>query len=100
MSLQGQYAEIEAELLKLPQGKEWLRPDVKITYTPLANDSSDEDGDDDGSGSDDGDMDIDEDEQNEGASCSRLTRSQTRKKAEQFIEPEDGWTTVRNIRKK
>ena len=95
MCLQGQYIQIETELLKLPQGKEWLRPDVKITYTPLDNDSSDEDDD---SGSDD--MEIDDEDGDNEASCSRITRSQTRKKQDEFVEPEDGWTTVRNTRRK
>lgn len=96
MCLEGKYAEIETELLKLPQSKEWLRPDVKIVYTPLPNDSSSDD--EDGSDTDDG-MDIDEDEE-ENASCSRVTRSQTRKKQDDFVEPEEGWTTVRNTRRK
>ena len=95
MSLEGKYAEIETELSKLPQGKDWLRPDVKITYTPIDEDSScDEDGTD---GSED-DMDLDEDD--EQPSFSRVTRSQTQKKEQDgFVEPEEGWTTVRTRRK-
>ncbi|XP_030376434.1 pre-rRNA-processing protein TSR2 homolog [Scaptodrosophila lebanonensis] len=97
LALQGHYAQIETELSKLPQGKDWLRPDVKITYTPVAGDSSsDEDMDE-----DDDDMEDDDESEEEAASSSRVTRSQTRKKqAEEFVEPEEGWTTVRTGRRK
>lgn len=90
MSLMGQYAEIEIELNKLPQCKTWLRPDVKITYTPIPGDSSSENG----SESEESDMmDVEDEEQ---PSSSRITRSQARKQMDDFVEPEDGWTTVRN----
>ncbi|XP_036345988.1 pre-rRNA-processing protein TSR2 homolog [Rhagoletis pomonella] len=92
----GEYAQIESELSKLPQGKEWLRPDVKIVYTPIAGENSSSE-DDDSSGNSDADMDVD-DEDSDIASCSRVTRSQTRRKQE-FAEPEPGWTTVRTRRK-
>lgn len=94
MSLMNQYAEIEIELSKLPSGKEWLRPDIKITYTAIPGESSSEDG----SESEDSDtMDIEDDGK---PSSSRMTRSQVRKQMEDdFVEPEDGWTTVRNKRK-
>lgn len=96
MALASQYPQIETELSKLPQGKDWLRPDVKITYTPVEGDSSsDEDMDED---NDDDAMNGDESEEEQAATTSsgRVTRSQTRKQqAEQFVEPEDGWTTVR-----
>lgn len=96
MALASQYPQIETELSKLPQGKDWLRPDVKITYTPVEGDSSsDEDMDED---DDDDAMNGDESEEEQVATTSsgRVTRSQTRKQqAEQFVEPEDGWTTVR-----
>ncbi|KAH8358991.1 hypothetical protein KR093_003666 [Drosophila rubida] len=93
MARASQYPQIEAELSKLPQGKDWLRPDVKITYTPIEGDSSsDEDMDED----DDDAMNGDESEEEAGTSSGRITRSQTRKQqAEQFVEPEEGWTTVR-----
>lgn len=99
MSLQGQYAEIEQELSKLPQGKEWLRPDVKVTYTPIEGDSSSEDGSDSGDDEDDDMMDVEGDMDDEQASGSRVTRSQTRKQKDDFVEPEEGWTTVRSRRK-
>ncbi|XP_073814945.1 pre-rRNA-processing protein TSR2 homolog [Musca autumnalis] len=95
MSLQGQYVEIEAELSKLPQGKDWLRNDVKITYTPIDGDSSSEDAGSDSSSDDDDEMDID----GPSSSNTRTTRSQARKKEDDFVEPEEGWTTVRNKRK-
>ncbi|KAH8383607.1 hypothetical protein KR009_009596 [Drosophila setifemur] len=94
LALQDQYPLIETELSKLPAGKEWLRPDVKITYTPIEGDSSssDEDMDEDG---EDEDME-EEDQEDAPTSSGRVTRSQARKqKAEEFVEPEDGWTTVR-----
>ncbi|KAH8308176.1 hypothetical protein KR059_007566 [Drosophila kikkawai] len=94
LAQQNQYPQIEAELSKLPAGKEWLRPDVKITYTPVEGDSSSDDDDDD---MEDDDEDEDDDMEEESPSTSgRMTRSQVRKqKAEEFVEPEDGWTTVR-----
>ncbi|XP_017038148.1 pre-rRNA-processing protein TSR2 homolog [Drosophila kikkawai] len=94
LAQQNQYPQIEAELSKLPAGKEWLRPDVKITYTPVEGDSSSDDDDDD---MEDDDEDEDDDMEEEAPSSSgRMTRSQARKqKAEEFVEPEDGWTTVR-----
>ncbi|XP_017102114.2 pre-rRNA-processing protein TSR2 homolog [Drosophila bipectinata] len=93
LSLQNQYPLIEAELSKLPAGKEWLRPDVKIAYTPIDGDSSsDEDMDDD----DDEDTGMEEVDEEAPTTSGRVTRSQTRKqKAEDFVEPEEGWTTVR-----
>ncbi|XP_037808408.1 pre-rRNA-processing protein TSR2 homolog [Lucilia sericata] len=99
MSLQGQYAEIELELNKLPQGKEWLRPDVKVTYTPIEGDSSSEDGSDSDDNDDDDMMDVEGDVDEEQASGSRVTRSQSRKQKDDFVEPEEGWTTVRTRRK-
>lgn len=98
MSLNDSYPEIELELSKLPQGKDWLRPDVKITYTPIAGDSSSDEDDDVDTDEQDGmEMDEDEDEQ---PGSSRMTRSQTRKKQqEEFVEPDAGWTTVRTKRK-
>lgn len=96
MSLEGKYAEIELELAKIPQGKDWLRPDVKITYTPIEGDSSSEDGSD---SEDDDDMDVDG-MTDEPSTSSRVTRSQaSRKTKDEFVEPEDGWTTVRTRRK-
>lgn len=95
MALASQYPQIEAELNKLPQGKDWLRPDVKITYTPIDGDSSSDDDMDE----DDDDVAMngdDSDEEEAATSSGRVTRSQTRKQqAEQFVEPEEGWTTVR-----
>ena len=92
MSLDGKYAEIETELAHLPQGKDWLRPDVKIVYTPIAG----EDSSDDEEASADEDMEMDENDEEAEPTSSRVTRSQTRKKAdEEFVEPEPGWTTVR-----
>ncbi|XP_054744576.1 pre-rRNA-processing protein TSR2 homolog [Anastrepha obliqua] len=96
LCINGEYALIENELSKLPKSKEWLRPDVKIVYTPIAGEDSSSD-EEDGSGDSEDGMDIDDDEDN--ASCSRVTRSQTRRKQEEFVEPEDGWTTVRSKRK-
>ncbi|XP_017141143.1 pre-rRNA-processing protein TSR2 homolog [Drosophila miranda] len=97
MAQQNQYPEIETELSKLPPGKEWLRPDVKVTYTPVDGDSSSDDDEDMDEDGDDDDDEIDESEEDEAPSGSgRVTRSQTRKqKAGEFVEPEDGWTTVR-----
>ncbi|KAH8363606.1 hypothetical protein KR084_012114 [Drosophila pseudotakahashii] len=94
LAQQNQYPQIEAELSKLPAGKEWLRPDVKITYTPVDNDSSsDEDMDDDDEEDDD---EMGQDDEDAPTSSGRMTRSQTRKQqAQEFVEPEDGWTTVR-----
>ncbi|EDV93695.1 pre-rRNA-processing protein TSR2 homolog [Drosophila grimshawi] len=99
MALAAQYPQIEAELSKLPQGKDWLRPDVKITYTPIDGDSSsgedmdDEDADDVGMSADESD---EENAVTAASSSGRVTRSQTRKQqADEFVEPEDGWTTVR-----
>ncbi|XP_011189631.1 pre-rRNA-processing protein TSR2 homolog [Zeugodacus cucurbitae] len=98
LCLKGEYAQIESELSKLPQGKDWLRPDVKIVYTPVAGEDSSSDEDDESGDSDDG-MEVDEDD-SDLASCSRVTRSQTRRKQqEEFVEPEPGWTTVRTKRK-
>lgn len=100
MSLQGQYAEIELELNKLPQGKEWLRPDVKVTYTPIAGDSSSEDGSDSEDENDDDDMmEVEMADGEQASGSSRVTRSQARKQMDDFVEPEDGWTTVRTRRK-
>jgi len=94
LAQQNHYPQIEAELSKLPAGKEWLRPDVKITYTPIEGDSSsDEDMDDDDEEDDD---EMGQDEEDAPSSSGRMTRSQTRKQqAQEFVEPEDGWTTVR-----
>ncbi|BFF88748.1 uncharacterized protein DMAD_07673 [Drosophila madeirensis] len=94
MAQQNQYPDIEAELSKLPPGKEWLRPDVKVTYTPVDGDSSsDENMDED---VDDDDEMYESEEENAPSVSGRLTRSQTRmQNAEEFVEPEDGWTTVR-----
>ncbi|XP_017874249.1 PREDICTED: uncharacterized protein LOC108621452 isoform X2 [Drosophila arizonae] len=96
MAMASQYPQIEMELSKLPQGKDWLRPDVKITYTPIDDDSSsDEDMEDDDESAEDPMNAADSDEE-AGTSSGRVTRSQTRKQqAEQFVEPEEGWTTVR-----
>ncbi|KAH8293792.1 hypothetical protein KR054_004457 [Drosophila jambulina] len=93
LAQQNQYPQIEAELSKLPAGKEWLRPDVKITYTPVEGDSSSDDDDD----MEDDDEDEDDEMEDEAPTSSgRMTRSQARKqKADEFVEPEDGWTTVR-----
>uniref|UniRef100_W8BNV3 Pre-rRNA-processing protein TSR2 homolog n=1 Tax=Ceratitis capitata TaxID=7213 RepID=W8BNV3_CERCA len=98
LCIKGEYVQIESELSKLPQGKEWLRPDVKIVYTPIAGEDSSSD-ENDASGDSDNGMDVDESEESDVASCSRVTRSQTRKKEEEFVEPEPGWTTVRTRRK-
>lgn len=97
MAAASQYPQIELELSKLPQGKVWLRPDVKITYTPIDGDSSsDEDDDMEDENTDDPMNDGDSDEDEAATSSGRVTRSQTRKQqAEQFVEPEEGWTTVR-----
>ncbi|KAH8312133.1 hypothetical protein KR044_009512 [Drosophila immigrans] len=94
MATASQYPQIEAELSKLPQGKDWLRTDVKITYTPIDGDSSsDEDMDED---EDDAMNGGESDEEEAATSSGRVTRSQTRRQqAEQFVEPEEGWTTVR-----
>ncbi|XP_037953590.1 uncharacterized protein LOC119683798 [Teleopsis dalmanni] len=97
MCLQNQYQSVEDELKKLPNCKEWLRNDVKIAYTPIAGEDSSTD-EDDGS-SDEGEMDIDDSDDNEAATSSRVTRSQTRKQQDDFVEPEPGWTTVRSKRK-
>ncbi|TDG45748.1 hypothetical protein AWZ03_007886 [Drosophila navojoa] len=95
MAMASQYPQIEMELSKLPQGKDWLRPDVKITYTPIDDSSSDEDMEDDDESAEDPMNAADSDEE-AGTSSGRVTRSQTRKQqAEQFVEPEEGWTTVR-----
>ncbi|EDW15212.1 uncharacterized protein LOC6573685 [Drosophila mojavensis] len=96
MAMASQYPQIEMELSKLPQGKDWLRPDVKITYTPIDDDSSsDEDMEDDDESAEDPMNAADSDEE-AGTSSGRVTRSQARKQqAEQFVEPEEGWTTVR-----
>ncbi|EDW67008.1 pre-rRNA-processing protein TSR2 homolog [Drosophila virilis] len=97
MALASQYPQIETELSKLPQGKDWLRPDVKITYTPIEGDSSsDEDMDDDEEDADDDMNAAESDEDAVATSSGRVTRSQTRKQqTESFVEPEEGWTTVR-----
>lgn len=95
MSMQGQYAEIETELKKLPQNKDWLRTDVKIDIAPPGDDSSSED--DEGSSDNDEDgMDVDQP-----SGSSRATRSQTRQQQQEdsFEEPEPGWTTVRSKKK-
>lgn len=94
MSLQGLYEQIEAELSKLPQGQEWLRKDVKMTYTPIAGESSSDEDSEESSGDEEG-MDVD------GPSTSNriVTRSQGRNQEEEFVEPEEGWTTVRGRRK-
>ncbi|KAH8404270.1 hypothetical protein KR215_003309 [Drosophila sulfurigaster] len=95
MAKASQYPQIEAELSRLPQGKDWLRPDVKITYTPIEGDSSsDEDMDEDDEGDDA--MNGEDSEEEAATSSGRVTRSQTRKQqAAEFVEPEEGWTTVR-----
>ncbi|KAM7360890.1 pre-rRNA-processing protein TSR2 homolog [Cochliomyia hominivorax] len=98
MSLQGQYAEIEHELSKLPQGKEWLKPDVKVTYNPISGDSSSEDASDSDIDEDDM-MEVEENIDENMPSGSRLTKSQARKQNDDFVEPEEGWTTVRSKRK-
>ncbi|KAH8417012.1 hypothetical protein KR222_001515 [Zaprionus bogoriensis] len=97
MAQASQYPQIEAELTRLPQGKEWLRPDVKITYTPIDGDSSSSDDDDmEEDDNDDGMQDNETDEEEAATSSGRVTRSQARRQqAEAFVEPEDGWTTVR-----
>ncbi|ALC46733.1 CG14543 [Drosophila busckii] len=96
MAVAGKYPEIETELNKLPQGKDWLRPDVKITYTPIDGDSSSDEDMDDESDNGEGMEDNESDEDMATTSSGRVTRSQTRKQAAaQFVEPEDGWTTVR-----
>ncbi|KAI9580267.1 pre-rRNA-processing protein TSR2 homolog [Glossina fuscipes] len=104
MSLRGQYDEIESELTKLPLDKEWLNPNVKITYAPADVDSSSEDeatntGDDD----DTDDMEVDQEDKTDSvlncpSSSQRITQSQIRQKKE-FIEPDPGWTTVRGKKK-
>lgn len=86
------HSEVEAELSKLPLGKDWLRPDVKVTYTPVVGESSSDDDNEDDSSSDDMDVDKDESEKQLRQS-SRFTRSST--KTSNFVEPEPGWTTVR-----
>lgn len=94
MAQQNQFPQIETELSKLPAGKEWLRPDVKITYTPIDGDSSSDEDMDDSDEEDDDEMGQGDEETPSGSG--RMTRSQARKQqAEEFVEPEDGWTTVR-----
>jgi len=42
------------------------------------------------------DDEMGQDEEDAPSSSGRMTRSQTRKQqAQEFVEPEDGWTTVR-----
>lgn len=81
MSLLGQYSLIEQELSKL-QGKEWLRSDVNVTI--IDDNISSEDG----SDSEDA-MDVDSN-QPSGSKRSEPTE------ADGYVEPETGWTTVRN----
>ncbi|EDW85083.1 uncharacterized protein Dwil_GK14463 [Drosophila willistoni] len=94
LAVEDKYPQIELELSKLPPGRDWLRPDVKITYTPIEGDSSsDEEMDEDG---DDMEMAESDDDEEAAGSSRMMTRSQARKKqADEFVEPEDGWTTVR-----
>lgn len=67
-------------------------------YTPVVGEDSSSDEDDETGDSEDG-MEVDGDD-SDLASCSRVTRSQTRKKQqEEFVEPEPGWTTVHTKRK-
>ncbi|XP_067633696.1 pre-rRNA-processing protein TSR2 homolog [Eurosta solidaginis] len=95
---QGEIAQIEDELSKLPQSKEWLRPDVKIVYTPIVGEDSSSDENEESSDSDNG-MDIDDAADSDIATCSRVTRSKARSQEQGFVEPEPGWTTVRTSRK-
>lgn len=78
---EGKYAEIEAELSKLPQKQNWLMPNAKITYKSMNDDSSDDE-----TSSDEMDVDM------EAAGPSGNSRN---KKEDDFVEPEEGWTTVR-----
>ncbi|GBP06270.1 hypothetical protein EVAR_72813_1 [Eumeta japonica] len=92
MSLLGQYAMIEEELNKL-QGKDWLRPDVKLTYTPSDGDSSSESrSESDNSDIDDELMDFESNQQS-GSECKGI---QSNKQNADTVQSEDGWTTVRN----
>lgn len=84
------YAEIEAELSRLPQKPDWLRTDAKINYIPIKedDDSSSTDADD-GTSSDEMDVDM------EGGPGPSGKSNRRNKKDEDFVEPEEGWTTVR-----
>lgn len=86
------FAEIEAELNRLPQKPDWLRTDCKINYIPVKEDDDSSSSDaDDGTSSDEMDVDM-EDESESGAGSSNRRRN---KKEDNFVEPEEGWTTVR-----
>uniref|UniRef100_A0A1A9V649 Pre-rRNA-processing protein TSR2 homolog n=1 Tax=Glossina austeni TaxID=7395 RepID=A0A1A9V649_GLOAU len=104
MSLRGQYKEIESELTKLPSDKEWLNPNVKITYASADVDSSSEDeADNTGDDDDTDDMEVDLEDKTDSvfdcpSSSQCIIQSHIRQK-EEFIEPDPGWTTVRRKKK-
>uniref|UniRef100_A0A1A9VM80 Uncharacterized protein n=1 Tax=Glossina austeni TaxID=7395 RepID=A0A1A9VM80_GLOAU len=103
ISLRGQYNEIESELTKLPSDKEWLNPNVKITYASVDIDSSSED-----EATNTGDEDDTDDMEDDlngktvfncPSSSQCITQSHIRQKKE-FIEPDPGWTTIRGKNRK
>lgn len=95
MCLAGQYTEVEAELNKLPQKQEWLRPDVKIVPVRMPDDDDSLSEDDSSTENEEtvqSAMDIDEMTAEKVVSDSSISK-------EEFVE-DPGWTTVRSTRKK
>lgn len=95
MCLAGQYTEVEAELNKLPQKQEWLRPDVKIVPVRMPDDDDSLSEDDSSTENEEtvqSAMDIDEMTEEKVVSDSSISK-------EEFVE-DPGWTTVRSTRKK
>lgn len=95
MCLAGQYTEVEAELNKLPQKQEWLRPDVKIVPVRIPDDDDSLSEDDSSTENEEtvqSAMDIDEMTEEKVVSDSSISK-------EEFVE-DPGWTTVRSTRKK
>lgn len=95
MCLAGQYTEVEAELNKLPQKQEWLRPDVKIVPVRIPDDDDSLSEDESSTENEEtvqSAMDIDEMTEEKVVSDSSISK-------EEFVE-DPGWTTVRSTRKK
>lgn len=98
MCLAGQYTEVEAELNKLPQKQEWLRPDVKIVPVRMPDDDDSLSEDDSSTENEEtvqSAMDIDEMTAEKVVSDSSISKEDP----EEFVE-DPGWTTVRSTRKK
>lgn len=84
------FAEIAAELARLPACTHWLTPQFKVQYAPKAEDDS---------SSDDSDCDDDDSESDEAMDDDQPAKPTRKPKASSSagmdFEDEDGWTTVR-----